>query len=297
MILVTGATGGVGGALVARLAAQRLPVRAMTRRPPAMAAPSGVEVVHGDSADPASLAAAFDGADRAFLMSAQAVGSAERPTHIEALVRAAARAGVRHVVALSVYSGGGGGSAVGGDAIGAWHAKAEAAITGSGMDWTLLRPGRFMSNALQWAPMIRRGDTATIPFAHRAAASIDPADIAAVALTALTTHGHHGAAYQLSGPQVLTPAEELDLLGKVLGRTLRLVEPPVDTVLAGMRAAGTPEPVIEAILARTLGDEGTEVLSTVADVLGRPPATFAEWARAHADQFTEQRHTEREAAR
>jgi uncharacterized protein YbjT (DUF2867 family) len=154
-----------------------------------------------------------------------------------------------------------------------------------------------MSNALQWAPMIRRGDTVTIPFAYRAAASIDPADIAAVALTALTTNAHHGAAYQLSGPQVLTPAEELNLLGETLGKTLRLVEPPVDTVLAGMRAAGTPEPVIDAILARTLGDEGTEVLPTVADVLGRPPATFAEWARAHADRFTEQRHTEREAAR
>jgi uncharacterized protein YbjT (DUF2867 family) len=282
MIIVTGATGHVGGELIAQLAAEHHPVRAMTRRPQAMQAPPGVDVVFGDCDDPGSLDAAFDGADGAFLMSAQATGSAERPTHDLRLVRAARRAGIRHVVKLSVYDGG-----RSDDALGAWHREAEAAVMDSGLVWTLLRPGRFMSNALQWAPMIRRGDTVHIPFAHRPAAPIDPADLAAVAAEALTTEEHHNIAYQLSGPEVLTPAEELHILAATLGRQLRLVEPTIEQAEAGMLRAGMTEPVVEAIVARVLaGGDGADVLPTVAQVLGRPPVTFANWARDNAGAFS-----------
>jgi uncharacterized protein YbjT (DUF2867 family) len=281
MIIVTGATGHVGGELIARLAAEHQPVRAMTRRPQVMQAPPGVEVVFGDYDDPGSLDAAFGGADRAFLMSAQATGSAERPTHDLRLVRAARRAGIRHIVKLSVYDGG-----RGEDAIGAWHREAEAAVVDSGIDWTLLRPGRFMSNALQWAPMIRRGDTVHIPFAHRPAAPIDPADIAAIAAAALTTEDHRNAAYQLSGPQVLTPVDELRILAATLGRPLRAVEPTIDQAKAGMLRAGMPQPMIEAIIARVLTDgDGAEVLPTVERLLGRPATTFDTWASNHAGVF------------
>jgi uncharacterized protein YbjT (DUF2867 family) len=208
-----------------------------------------VELVYGDCEDPASLDAAFDGADRAFLMSAQTTGSAEHPTHDLHLVQAAQRAGVRHVVKLSVYSGG-----CGHDAISAWHREAEAAVMSSGIGWTLLRPGRFMSNALGWRPMIQRGETVRVPFARRPAASIDPADVA--------------------------------ILAEVLNRPLWLVEPSVEEAKAGMLAAGMPVPVVEAAIARVLdGKEGTELLPTVAQILGRPPASFAQWA-AHAALFT-----------
>jgi uncharacterized protein YbjT (DUF2867 family) len=281
MILITGATGHVGGELLAQLAAAGHPVRAMTRRPDALRAPAGVEVVHGDAADPATLDAAFAGAERAFLMSAQPVGAADRPTHDIALAEAATRAGLTHVVKLSVYGGGGRD-----DPIGRWHREAEAAVTGSGLRWTLLRPGRFASNALQWAPMIRRGDTVHLAFADRAAATIDPADVAAVAAEALTTDGHDGLAHQLSGPMALTPREEVAVLAAALGRGLHVVELPAQTVREGMLRSGMPGPVIDAIMARTLdGDEGTEVLPTVSEVLGRPPRTFARWADAHAGAF------------
>jgi uncharacterized protein YbjT (DUF2867 family) len=281
VIIVTGATGHVGSELITQLVAGHQPVRAMTRRPKAMRGPTGVEVVYGDCDDPESLDAAFDGAERAFLMSAQATGSAERPTHDLRLVGAAQRAGVRHVVQLSVYDGG-----RSDDALGVWHREAEAAVIDSGMDWTLLRPGRFMSNALNWASMIQRGDTVHIPFAHRPAAPIDPADIAAIAAVALTTEDHGNTAYQLSGPEALTPAEELRILAATLSRPLRLAEPAIDQAKAGMLRAGMAEPVVEAILARVLaGDDGAEVLPTVAQVLGRPPVTFATWARNHAGAF------------
>jgi uncharacterized protein YbjT (DUF2867 family) len=283
MIVVTGATGHVGRELVAQLAARGAPVRAVTRRPAAFQAPAAVDVVYGDFDDQASINAAFKGADRAFLMSAQAVGRADRPTHDLQLVEAARGAGVQHVVKLSVLDGG-----AGQDSIGAWTRQAEAAVTQSGMNWTLLRPGRFMSNALAWAPMIRAGDKVTIPFAHRPAASIDPADIAAVATLALLGEGQlaSNAAYPLSGPEVLTPAEELERLGAALGRTLELLEPSIEATRAGMFAYGMPEAVVDAVVDRTLhGDEGAEVLPTVEQILGRRPHTFGKWAHDHAYDF------------
>jgi uncharacterized protein YbjT (DUF2867 family) len=285
MILVTGATGHVGGELVAQLADRPEAagsVRAMTRRPHATVLPPAVQVVYGDADDPDSLDAVFAGVDAAFLMSAQPVGSAPGPTHDIALAAAAERAGVRHVVKLSVLEGG-----TSDDPIGLWHRQAEAAVTGRGYDWTLLRPGRFASNALQWVPMIRRGDTVTIPFGTRPAAPVDPADVAAVAIAALTSDRHRGTAIRLSGPQVLTPEDELRILAETLGRSLRFVEPPVDATRAQMLAYGMPEHVVDAVIARVLSHDGSgaQLLPTVASILGRPATTFAEWAKAHAGAF------------
>ena len=288
--LVTGATGHVGGELVARLAAiGSHQVRAMTRRPDAAAAATmratdGVEVVQGDADDPDGLAMVFRGVDRAFLMSAEPTDHAE-PRQLPRLVHAARRAGVRQVVLLSVYSGGGGA-----DVIGDWHRRLEDAVTGSGLGWTLLRPGRFMSNALHWAPAIRRAPDrhgVSIPFARRPAAAIDPADVAAVAAEVLTAPaGHLGAAYQLSGPELLTPAEELAVIAELLGRPLRLLEPPPAQVRADLARGGASPAVVDAILARAeRSDEGSALLPTVARLLGRPPATFAQWATRHLASF------------
>src|SRR4051794_27412045 len=105
VIVVTGATGNVGGELVAQLAARGHPVRAVTRRPDSSSFPAGVEAVYGDFDDQASLDEAMKGADRVFLMSAQQP-AAGRPTHDLRAVEAARRTGVRHAVKLSVFDGG-----------------------------------------------------------------------------------------------------------------------------------------------------------------------------------------------
>src|SRR6266508_4333474 len=99
---------------------------------------------------------------------------------------------------------------------------------------------------------VRRGDTVQVPFASTPAVPIDPADIAAVAVAALTTGEHRNVAYKLSDPQVLTPADELRLLGEVLDRPLRLVEPEAATFRSWMLGAGMSEAAVDAIIARSL---------------------------------------------
>jgi uncharacterized protein YbjT (DUF2867 family) len=281
VILVTGATGHVGRELVAQLAAAGHRVRAASRRGD-VALPPGVELVAADFGDDASLAAALRGVDRVFAMSAQPVGSAPAPTHDLALAAACRRAGVARVVKLSVLDGGGGDPR---DPLARWHREAEAAVQGSGAAWTLLRPGRFMSNALGWAAMVRRGDDVHVAWPDRRAASIDPADIAAVALRALVDDGHAGAIYELSGPESLTPGDEIRILGELLGRPLRPVALAADAVRAGMLRHGMPPDVVDAALAQTATDRGTAVLPTVRQVLGRPARTFAAWAGAHREAF------------
>lgn len=281
MILVTGATGTVGGELVAQLAARGETVRAMTRRPEEIHVPPGVEAVYGDAGDPDSLDAAFRGADAAFLMSAQPVGSALGPTHDIALVDAACRAGLGRIVKLSVYDGGEGGTGP----LARWHTEAEAAVMGSGLAYTLLRPGRFMTNTLGWAAMMARGDDVYVPFAGLPTASIDPADIAAVAAAALAG-GHDGAAYKMTGPEILTPAEELAIIGKEVGRTLRVVEPPEEAFRTGMARSGMSAEVIESILTSMRDDPPVpEVLPTVEQVLGRPATRFADWVSRNRAAF------------
>jgi uncharacterized protein YbjT (DUF2867 family) len=254
----------------------------MTRRPEAIPARPNVEVVRGDFEDAQSLDRALDGVGAVFSMSAQPIFAAPTPTHDEALAAACRRAGVRRIVKLSALGGGGRDPQ---HPIARWVRAAEATVVESGADWTLLRPGRFMSNTLAWAPMIQRGNTVSIPMAQRRTASIDPADVARVAALALCQPGHAGNTYELSGPEALTPAEELAILGEVLGRPLELNALSNDAARAGMLRYGMPEHVVDAILADTDSQHGAEVLSTLLDVTGRPARTFAEWARGQRAAF------------
>jgi uncharacterized protein YbjT (DUF2867 family) len=281
-ILVTGATGHVGRELMHELIARGRSVRAMTRRPEQFDAIAGLDVVQGDFIDPASLGRALDGVVAVFSMSAQPIGAAAVPTHDLAMADACRHAGVRRIVKLSALGGGGHDPD---SPIVRWVRAAEAAVTESDTEWTLLRPGRFMTNTLAWAPMLRRGDEVAIPMADRPTASIDPADVARVAAIALTSPGHAGKTYELSGPESLTPADELAILGRALGRSLHLKALTDEAARAGMLRYGMPEHVVDAILANR-SRHGSEVLPTVEQVTGRPARRFAEWVDAHREAFS-----------
>lgn len=283
MIAVAGATGSVGGALVAQLASSGEPVRALTRRPAAWTGPA-VEVA-GLGEGPDDAPRAFAGARAAFLMSSERITPGGAPERLAGLVEAAVGAGVEQLVVLSVFSG-----AEGDDVVGRWNAASEALVTGCGVPWTLLRPGRFLANARHWARFVRTGEPVPVGLARRAAAGIDPADVAAVAAAALADPAAFaGRGPRLTGPESLTPLDELRVLGEVLGRDIPARELGPDDVRRGMLAGGQAPEVVDAMLARALGEErageGAEPLPAVADLLGRPPRRFAEWARAHAAEF------------
>jgi uncharacterized protein YbjT (DUF2867 family) len=144
-----------------------------------------------------------------------------------------------------------------------------------------------MSNALRWRPQLHEGDTVREPFADLPVAVIDPFDIGVVAARALTEQEHAGHSYRLTGPQALLPAERLAVLGEVLGRPLRLVPQPDDEARDAM-SANMPPPLVEAFFAFSRGGTylDNEVGQTTARLLGRPPRTFRDWARAHAGDFT-----------
>jgi len=275
MIVVTGATGNVGGAVVRALAGAGQPVRALVRPGKEPALPAGVEAAPGDLNQPDTLGPALSGARGLFLLPGY--------DNVAATLALARASGVERVVLLS------GGSVVGGEmsnAVSRYMMLSERAVRESGLAWTFLRPAAFMTNAFEWLPQLRTGDVVRAPFAGVRIASIDPDDIAAVAAVALTSDGHAGQAYALSGPESLLPADRLRVLGEVLGRDLRL-DPEPDGEARARMLTEMPERYVDAFFRFYVDgtlDESV-VRPTVEQVVGRPPRTFREWAVAHADAF------------
>ncbi|MFG3020360.1 NAD(P)H-binding protein [Streptomyces sp. NPDC048254] len=275
MIVVTGATGNVGRALVARLVADGQAVRALTRAPETADLPEKAEVVKFRPDDQAAL---FEGADKVFLYVQGAGG------RMPELLDAARTAGVRQVVLLSS-----GIIREGADEthpIHAMHATAERQIRDSGLAWTFLRPNAFATNALQWAPQIRAGHTVRGVFADMLTAPIHEDDIAAVAERALLDDGHEGAVHRLTGPAATTNTDQIAAIGRAVGRDLAFVE-------VGPEEAGpllfpqTPPELVRGLL-KTFADTvgvAPEITTAVEEITGSPARTFEQWAEDHTTDF------------
>ncbi|MFB9660353.1 NAD(P)H-binding protein [Glycomyces mayteni] len=273
--LVAGATGNVGAEVVRALAARGLRVKALVRDAGRAALPDGVEAAVGDLDRPESLEPWLGGVAGAFLLP----GFADMPGVYERL----RGAGVERVVQLSGSS-----TEVGSpeNAVTAMMIGSEAAARESGLRWTVLRPSGFMSNTLRWLPQLREGDVVRAPWGDVPVACIDAADIAAVAAAALTGDGHDGQVYRLSGPRAMVPAEQVAVLGEVLGRPLRFEGLTLEETRAELEAT-MPEKYVRAFwefYADGVLDESV-VFPDVERVTGRPPRTFEEWARAHSEDF------------
>ncbi|MFI7706348.1 NAD(P)H-binding protein [Nonomuraea sp. NPDC049480] len=271
MILVTGATGNAGGALVRTLAGSGAEVRALVRREVELPA----ELALGDLNDPDSVAGALGGVRGVFLLSGY--------DRMAETLAAIARAGVEHVVLLSASSAE---AADLSNPISKYHVESEALVRESGVPWTILRPRTFMSNTLRWADQLKSGNVVRDSFPDVAVATVDPLDIAAVAAASLTGKGHDGQVYGLTGPEALRPADRLRILGAVLGRELRF-EGFTDEEARARMLEQMPEAYAEAFMgffSRGELDESA-VLPTVEQVTGRPPRTFEQWAAANAEAF------------
>ncbi|GAA4615224.1 NAD(P)H-binding protein [Actinoallomurus liliacearum] len=281
MILVTGATGNVGRELTRELDAAGASFRVLVRDPARAAAlPERAERVVADLGDPATLPPVFAGVDRLFLLT-PGIGL----DHTAHAVAAARAAGVGHIVHLSSFN-------VLGDpmpAMGRWHHEREQVIRASGIPATFLRPGGFMTNAFDWLPTVREGGYVLDPIGPGRYAPIDPADIAAVAALALTGDGHQGREYVITGDELFTVAEQVEILAAAAGRDIevRAVATPQEAV-ASRFPHGAPPALADAIIegfALMRADTAGFRTDTVERLLGRKPRTFADWCARNADAF------------
>ncbi|MFI6997736.1 NAD(P)H-binding protein [Nocardia sp. NPDC050175] len=275
MILVTGATGNIGGELVQALSESGTQVRALVRDPAKATLPAGVTAVTGDLNRPETLADALDGVSALFLLPGY-------DNQADFLDRAK-KAGVQRIVLLS--------SAAAGlqdldNAVSRYMTLSEQAVRESELAWTFLRPRSFMSNALRWLPQLAVGDTVRVQFPDVRVGAIDPADIAAVAALALTGDDLDGRVLELTGPQALLPADQITALAAVLDRQLVAHGLTTEETKAEL-AATMPQHYVDAFLSffadGTLNEE--TLYPTVRDLTGRAPRTFEQWAHTHAADF------------
>lgn len=280
MILVTGATGNIGGTVGRRLAGLGLPVRLLARDPGRVGVHGpGVRVVHADFTDPHRLESAFRDVTHVFLVTNDPL----RPEHDANVLAAAQRTGVWHVVRLSALAVE---DPQASDLITDWHRDCEQRIAASGLDWTFVRARAFMSNALQWTDTVREG-VVRMPFGTARGACVDPRDVAEVVVRALTEPGHEGRAYPLTGPVAISAVEQVEQLSELLGKPLRFEELTLNQARA-LLARRYPMPVAEALTecARRLGAGAkNQVEPTVEKITGRPARTFRQWARDHIAAF------------
>ncbi|MFL6135355.1 MAG: NmrA family NAD(P)-binding protein [Nocardioidaceae bacterium] len=271
-VLVTGATGRVGRIVVDLLVDAGVPVRALTHRSEAAAAlPATVEVVTGDLTVPESLDAGLRGVGSVFL-----VWTAPPTTASAAVERITSFA--QRVVFLSSPHQTPHPFFQQPNPMAVLHADIERLIAAAGLEATIIRPGMFASNALLWwASAIRANGVVRWPYGDAETAPVDDRDVAAVAARTLYQDGHVGGDYVLTGPESLSQAEQVRIIGDVLGRRIEFEELSPDEFRS--ETEGTwPRPVVDMLLdawGATLGGPAY-LTSTVFDILGSAPRSFRE---------------------
>ncbi|MGW4984788.1 SDR family oxidoreductase [Streptomyces mirabilis] len=278
MIVVTGATGNIGRPLTQALAEAGQQVTAVSRHTAAV--PNGARHVAADLARPASLKPALAGAKALFLLlSGDLHAAGANPADI---ISEAAGSGVRRIVLLSTLG-------VVTRPFGPTRIamrSLEDMLRESGLEWAILRPGGFASNALWWAESVRTQQVVAAPFGDVGVPIIDPADIAEVAAACLLDDRHTGGFYELTGPEVITPRQQAEAIAAALGSPVRFHELTRDEAKAAMTQSMPPELADDTL--EILGSPSPAELRVSPDVqrvLGRAPRPFADWATRNVAAF------------
>lgn len=283
MILIIGATGNVGAAVVQDLRARGVPARAFVRDRLRASARLGrdVELAVGDLDDPESVREAISDVSAVFLASADGPAKVEQETGV---IDAAAKAGVRRIVKCSTIGAEPGSPLPMFD----WHGQIEERLRASGVPAVVLRAGFYMSNLFASIEQIRHEGTLAAPVNGARIAMIDPRDVGSVAAAALTDDRHDGQSYELTGPEAVTYGQIAEELSAALARPIRFVDVPEDAARQAMLAAGLPDWLVRHLVgAYRLMRAGSLEPTTgaLAAVLGREPRGFAQFARDWAGLF------------
>lgn len=279
MILLTGASGTIGRATVAALRAAGENFEVASRTPATLAA-QGIPGVTLDWDDLDTYLPALRGKDRLFLLTPN---SERQVGYVLQAVAAARRAGIKHIVRLSLM----GADADPGTILGRQHLAAEREIRASGMAWTTLRPSFFMDNFVNYYGVDPARDSQVfLPNGQGKAAWIDPADVGEVAARVLIDHSHAGRTIGMTGPELLSTADALAVMGSVFGHQYTYTDLPELAARPAMEANGMPLWWVDAFLelnATVRSGEAAWLADGVQEVLGRPPRTVRAWAQRLKD--------------
>ena len=284
MILITSAPGNNANAVIRELTKAGVRVRALLRNPNSAGEIKGplVEVAVGDFLNTASLDAALRGVEKVFLIPPTDPRSVEMQGNF---IRAAKRAGTRHVVKLSV-NGADVNSPV---RVARWHAEGEKELEASGIPFTHLRPNAFMQNLLGLAPTIVSQGEFYQPAADGKVSHIDVRDIAAVAAKALTENGHQGKTYVITGPEALSYDEAASKISKAIGKPVKYVNVTPEDFKKSLLGWGIPEFMADGLnefFAAIRAGYCAVVTNTVEEVTKRKPISFDDFVRDFAGAFT-----------
>jgi uncharacterized protein YbjT (DUF2867 family) len=280
-ILVTGATGNTGRAIVDALAERGAPVRAMVRTEADRSKlRAGVEVVVADFDDAAAVAAALDGAERAYLVTPSSEQAEEQQKRFADL---AAKAGTRHLVVLSQL----GSEEHSPVRFLRYHAAVEQHVRDLGIGYTFLRPNLYFQGLLMFAGSISAEGTFYAPIGDATVSAVDVRDIATVAAVALTEAGHEGATYTLTGPEAITHSQIAAALTAALGRPVRFIDVPPEAFADSIRALLPPWQV-DGLLedyAHYRRGEAAVVSPVIAEITGTAPRSIEQFARDYTAAF------------
>jgi uncharacterized protein YbjT (DUF2867 family) len=283
VILVTGANGSVGSAVLSEVARSGEKYRAMYRsKADAAKAPAAAtETVVADFADKASLTAALRGVESVYLVCSPVPDLVQLEGNA---VEASEAAGVRRIVLNSALGAGDYGKS-----FPSWHRKVEDKLKATKMAYCILRPNSFMQNVLTYyAPSIRDQGAFYSGMGNARVSFLDVNDIAAVAAKALRGGEHDGKTYELNGPEALTYAELAEKISQRTGVGARYVDTPIETQRKAMLDQGMPEWQVTALLdllAYYTGGQGATVDGLLEKLLGRRPMSMDQFLKENAAEF------------
>lgn len=288
MILVTGASGNVGGAVLGRVRQSGSPVTAMFRsEADARSASPAMRTVIADFADKESLSRGFAGIDSLFLVCSPIPQLVELESNAIAVAK---EAGVRHVVLNSAM-----GAGFWPKSFPKWHTEVEIALKRSGVPYSVLRPNSFMQNILGYfAGTIQTQDAFYSSMGSSRVSLVDVQDIADVACALLTSGNPQNETYELNGPEALTYAEVAERISQVCGRAIRYVDLPRSEQRSALLNAGMPEWLVQALGELNeyyLAGHGGEVTDTVGKLTGNRPKSLDEFLKANIGAFTKRAAT------
>ena len=281
-ILITGATGHIGSQVAEELIKQKVPFKVMvrSRQNNPIWEKAGVEQVKGNFNDLGSLEKAFKGVDKLFSLTPLAENLVELGVNT---VYAAKRAGVKHIVRSSALTAGENATT-----FPKWHWEVEKAVKASGLDYTIIRPHVFMQNYLRYAPTIKNQNAFYVPLGDGKVSYVDVRDIAAVAVAALTEHGHEGEIYEVTGSEALSNYDIAGLFTKTLGRSIKYVDIPENAANDAMIKMGMPQWMVNGLAGlNRLAKAGllAEIYPTVEKVIRRKPISFIQFIQDNINAF------------